>query len=1439
MSLRERAAALRRTIDRLLATGGDIAVPILTAVNAAADVCPPLKSATSGALFIFGEVKKFKENKREWADFGKYVVDTVAEVVAAIKSFDESAEEAKSWVESATKLDGTLQEIKSKIDQKLAKVEKRLAFRNTFSHFRDSGRIDGLKKDLDKALAAFQLRTNLRISLRLSTIEDGRDTLQGDSILGRLRYPDVAHYDSTQACLKGTRVDLTEHIMAWCCSTGDSQNRLMLMTAVAGAGKTSIAHTIAENCKREATLLLAFFFKAGEQSRPDCLFSGIAQALANRDPDHRNFIVSALRKDPTLSTAPFTMQFKELVASPLLHKPPPSYPPMVVIIDALDECDKEAFEPLANILREEVPRLPSSIKFFVTSRQFDLVNRFLSAHCPIDRLTINLSDETNVQDCATYIRSQLQMLKNFHPDVRHKLQDEGKIVQKILERAGGLFVWISTIFSYMKMANKDPMKILETLLDTGTKRPAISAEGMMDRLYTSILKKCDWEDEDFAHDYPLVMGAIFVAQQPLSVSAWDTILSPFLKSSIQYTLAELAPLLSGVEDCRVPIRILHQSFRDFIVDRIDPQSISLRCGPVDTTMENAKVALRCAEILNQDLCSVENLGLIKNLSEQDELPRIPPANLSEHFHYACRHLSYHLSEVQEPPQALQGSICVFFSQHATRWVEVCVRMEGYISISVLLEWHKWVVDQRSKGAINALANVLTQLQPNLEFSSRFQEAYEAANDSVALCRHLVAVDSGSYMPDLANSLNNICNALCKLGRHPEALPFIEEGVKLYRQLVAVHSGWYTPDLARSLNSLYLVLSDLGRHSEALPFIEESVKILRRLVAIHPGSYNPNLALSLNNLCRALSSLKRHKEALSFIEESIKLQRQLVAAHPESHTPDLAMSLNNLLGALSSLGRHSEALPFIEESVRLYPLSNLGRHSEALPFIEECVKIRRQLVAVLPGSYTPKLALSLSNLYSALSKLGRHSEALLSIEESVKILRQLIAVHPGSYNANLALSLNNLCRALSRLGRHSEALPFIEESVELYRQLVAVHPRSYTPDLAMSLNNLYLALSNLGRHCEALPFIEESVEIRRELVVIHPASYRPKLALSLSNLYSALSELGRHHEALPFIEESVKIRRQLAAVHPGSYTPDVARSLNILYLAHYALQQHSEALPFIKEGVTLYRQLAAAHPGSYASDLARSLNILYLAHSDLRRYSEALPFIEESVKLYRKLLSVHPGSYAPYLALSLNNLRDALSNLGQHSEALPFIEESVKLYRQLVVVHPESYTPGLALSLNNLYDALSKLGRHSEALPFIEESLKIRQQLVAIHPRSYTSHLALSLNNLYYALSNLERHSEALPFIEESVKLYRQLVAVHPGSHTPDLATSLNNLHFALSELGRHSEALQFIEESVQLYHQLAAVHPALYTPDLTDSLETLRDALSNIGHHPEVQMIRI
>ncbi|KAF8333470.1 uncharacterized protein EI90DRAFT_3121777 [Cantharellus anzutake] len=169
-----------------------------------------------------------------------------------------------------------------------------------------------------------------------------------------------------------------------------------------------------------------------------------------RSRDHPNFQHINLQDGPTLSTASFTVQFEELVAEPCRRKPLPPGDPLVVIIDALDEC-----EPLLIYFEKEVPKLPSNIKFFLTSRPIYLVDRLLSSNFPIGMLGINILDDANKQDCSVYIRAQLRRARDAHPGLKGEFtKEDTMLVHGISEKAGGLFIWLSTVFRYVRFGQE-------------------------------------------------------------------------------------------------------------------------------------------------------------------------------------------------------------------------------------------------------------------------------------------------------------------------------------------------------------------------------------------------------------------------------------------------------------------------------------------------------------------------------------------------------------------------------------------------------------------------------------------------------------------------------------------------------------------------------------------------------------------------------------------------------------------------------------------------------------------------------------------------------------------------------------------------------------------------------------------------------------------------
>src|SRR5258708_31124537 len=295
-------------------------------------------------------------------------------------------------------------------------------------------------------------------------------------------------------------------------------------------------------------------------------------------------------------------------------------------------------------------------------------------------MSIELSDDKHLQDCEKYIHSQVLELK----DLRRVTADNWPpdFEQKLVTHAGGLFVWVSIVMGYLKNESIDPVAALKGLLDLDAYRDNVPAEKKLDVLYTAILSKCNWEDETFRHDYPIIMGAIVWAKSRLSITAWAILLSPLLKTSLENIISELRPLLSGTDQPSTPIQLLHQSLRDYL-KRHDVNRVWTK---LESAANEERLAFRCFQVTNDEIRKVAGLGIIEDLDELEVMPMIPQTNISEHLAYACRYGLDHISHVQCVSGALETELEKFLQESITNWLELCVRVERYISIYPFFDW---------------------------------------------------------------------------------------------------------------------------------------------------------------------------------------------------------------------------------------------------------------------------------------------------------------------------------------------------------------------------------------------------------------------------------------------------------------------------------------------------------------------------------------------------------------------------------------------------------------------------------------------------------------------------------------------------------------------------------------------------------------------------------
>ncbi|KAF2147950.1 hypothetical protein K461DRAFT_209141, partial [Myriangium duriaei CBS 260.36] len=223
-----------------------------------------------------------------------------------------------------------------------------------------------------------------------------------------------AMYDSyteseAAICLEGTRTEVLSQITAW--SDDPSGKRMFWLCGKAGSGKSTIARTIAAALHQRGRLGGSFFFKRGDGDRGNAsrFAPTIALQLIDVAPALSHFIASALTNDPLVCERSLQEQFGKLLEHPLRdleEKGFPSIASLVIVIDALDEC--ETAENVRSLLRL-LARL--RIRTFVTSRPelpvqlgFTSMQTYLHEDAVLENIQLN----TISQDLHKYITHQLE-----------------------------------------------------------------------------------------------------------------------------------------------------------------------------------------------------------------------------------------------------------------------------------------------------------------------------------------------------------------------------------------------------------------------------------------------------------------------------------------------------------------------------------------------------------------------------------------------------------------------------------------------------------------------------------------------------------------------------------------------------------------------------------------------------------------------------------------------------------------------------------------------------------------------------------------------------------------------------------------------------------------------------------------------------------------------
>jgi hypothetical protein len=533
-------------------------------------------------------------------------------------------------------------------------------------------------------------------------------------ILNQLPYADGAPFnafrrDYERYCLPDTRVELLNEITTWG-NTSDGPC-IFWLNGMAGTGKSTISRTVARHFAEQRRLGASFFFSRGQGDlgHAEKFFTTIASQIAHALPTLKRHICEAIAEDHRIGTQGLREQWRKLIFQPLskLENLSSHRLPIILVIDALDECEKEdRKDDVRMILRllAEAKDLPNiRLRIFLTSRpevpiddEFNVISKLTHQ----DFILHHISNDIIEHDILIFIQYEFERIRRE----RGLLSDwpKAKDIHSLVHDANGLFIYAATICRFID--RRHPEKQLSIILQCmGSSPPTLrtSPTRSLDEMYSQVLKSSIYtnydeeEQEELVDLFKLTVGSIVILSDTLSTTALTNLLN-LPRRDVDETLKHVQAVLDVPSTPDLPVRLLHPSFRDFLLDKN-------RCSDlqfwVDEKQAHQKLADDCIRLmsnsLKQDVCRQEAPGTLVADIEGSRIEQCLPLEVR----YACLYWIQHL---QKSGTQLHDNDHVyhFLQVHLLHWLEALswvrkisdgilaiTSLESIALVSIILEYH--------------------------------------------------------------------------------------------------------------------------------------------------------------------------------------------------------------------------------------------------------------------------------------------------------------------------------------------------------------------------------------------------------------------------------------------------------------------------------------------------------------------------------------------------------------------------------------------------------------------------------------------------------------------------------------------------------------------------------------------------------------------------------
>ncbi|KAH6853275.1 WD40-repeat-containing domain protein [Chaetomium sp. MPI-CAGE-AT-0009] len=523
-----------------------------------------------------------------------------------------------------------------------------------------------------------------------------------DETLSRLPVASEAAFNSFNkqhepTCLPNTRIELLQDIAQW--SDGLDDKCIYWLSGIAGTGKSTVARTVARSCHERGKLGASFFFSkgGGDVSNANKLVTTIARQLASTIPATKRHICEAIMRQKHIAEHSFRDQWDQLIMGPLCQLHGHSSPPTIVlVVDALDECESERdIRALLRVFATSRSLAKVRLRILLTSRPEIAIRHSLGAIPDAEREIFALheiSPEIVNRDISLFFETNFSAIR----EERGLDQDwPGKrIIERLVEISCGLFIWASTACRFIREGRRLTMRRVSILLDGH--RSDAGPQKQLDQIYTDVIR--DSIRKDYSHEEKAeicnilreVLGSIVVLAAPVSMLSLASLLS-IPPSDIKETLLDLHTIFHIPSQPTGLIRLHHPTFRDFLLDEKRSGDLDFSVSEKQAHRDLAEGCLKVmSNMLKRDICELGSPGTLVKDVEPERVRRCIP----DHLQYACL---YWVQHYRSSGLVLSddGQVAVFFREHFLHWVEAMCLMGKSSEIGAMIRLYHSMLEPTS------------------------------------------------------------------------------------------------------------------------------------------------------------------------------------------------------------------------------------------------------------------------------------------------------------------------------------------------------------------------------------------------------------------------------------------------------------------------------------------------------------------------------------------------------------------------------------------------------------------------------------------------------------------------------------------------------------------------------------------------------------------------